>query len=67
MDALAGLDEHELDALLGGDGPYGADLDPVAEVVRGLRAAASREPAPRIGPVLRAQLETRRQAPPQHL
>lgn len=57
MDVLGALDEHEIDALLRGKGLHGADLDPVVEVVRSLRAAASREPAPRISSVLRAELD----------
>lgn len=56
MDGLAALDEQEIDALLGGEVPSGADLGPVADVVRSLRAAASREPAPRIDSRLRAEL-----------
>jgi len=57
MDALAALDEHEVDALLDGEAPPGTDLAAVAEVVRTLRASASREQVPLIDPGLRAQLD----------
>lgn len=57
MDALAALDEHEIDALLGGAVPEGTDLDAVAEVARSLRLAAAQERVPPIGAGLRAQLD----------
>lgn len=62
MDALASLDEHEVDALLTGQAPPGTDLAAVAEVVRTIRASASREQVPSIDPSLRAQLD--RSPPP---
>lgn len=57
MDALAALDEHEVDALLGGAVPAGSDLGAVAEVARSLRLAAAQEQVPPIGAGLRAQLD----------
>lgn len=61
MDALAALDEQQIDALLAGQVPPGTDLGCVSEVVRSLRAAAQHEPVPAMSPRLHAQLTGRPQ------
>jgi hypothetical protein len=55
MTMIEMLDEHEVDALLGGTAPA-EELAPVAAVVTRLRERAAAEPAPPMSAALRAQL-----------
>lgn len=55
MDDLAALDDRVLDELLSGS-PLDEELEPLADLVRRLRASAALEPVPPMSLALRAQL-----------
>lgn len=57
MTIIEMLDDHEVDALLGGTAPA-EELAPIAAVVTQLRARTSAEPAPPMSAALRAQLHS---------